>query len=107
LVTAKGLDVIQALYAKPKPTPTLLPEPKPPRIETFVVPPSQASEVATVPEDECFYCGSKDVKEQRYGKPCCATCAQVDVPQTTLKRTFPDDVLAVRLKLRIANAVHA
>ena len=105
LVTAKGLDLIQALYAKPRPT--ALPEPKAPRIETFAAPPSQASEIAAVPEDECFYCGSKNVEESRYGKPCCATCAQVEVPQTTLKRTFPDDVLAVRLKLRIANAVHA
>ena len=107
LVTAKGLHLIQNLFAKPKPTPTSLPEPKPTVIETFVVPPSQASEITTVPEDECFYCGSKNVEEQRYGKPCCLPCAKVEVPQTTLKRTFPDDVLAVRLKLRIANAVHA
>ena len=105
LVTAKGLDLIQALYAKPRQT--ALPEPKAPRIETFAAPPSQASEIAAVPENECFYCGSKNVEAQRYGKPCCATCAQVKVPQTTLKRTFPDEVLAVRLKLRIANAVHA
>ena len=105
LVTAKGLDLIQSLYAEPKPT--SLPKLKPPCIETLVVPPSQASEVATVPENECFYCGSKNVEEQRYGKPCCLPCAKVEVPQTTLKRTFPDDVLAVRLKLRIANVVHA
>ena len=105
LVTAKGLDLIQALYAKPRPT--SLPEPKPPVIETLVVLPPPVAEVAPVSEDECFYCGSKNVEEQRYGKPCCATCAQVEVPQTTLKRTFPDEVLAVRLKLRIANAVHA
>ena len=105
LVTAKGLDLIQSLYAKPRPT--SLPEAKSPVIETLVVVPPPAAEVAPVPEDECFYCGSKDVTQQRYGKPCCDTCANVEVPQNTLKRTFPDEVLAVRLKLRIANAIHA